>query len=89
LPRLRFSAFRVGTVFLLMAILLLLGALLGKVGQTAGFFGAGTLLLVAFLCFESAWLKAKTSSLIRGKGWWPVARMGFRNTTHRPGRSIL
>ena len=47
------------------------------------------MLLVAFLCFEYAWLKARMKKLIRGNGWWPVSRMGFRNATYRPGRSIL
>ncbi|HVG22447.1 MAG TPA: ABC transporter permease, partial [Blastocatellia bacterium] len=41
------------------------------------------------LCLEYAWLKAKVKRPIHGSGWWPVSRMGFRNATHRPGRSIL
>jgi ABC-type antimicrobial peptide transport system permease subunit len=26
---------------------------------------------------------------ITGSGWWPVSRLGFRNTTYRPARSIF
>jgi len=85
----RVSASHVAMAFALFGILLLLGASLGRVGQTAGFFGAGTMLLVAFLCFEYGWLKARRRTLISGQGWWPVARMGFRNATYRPGRSVL
>ena len=83
------SASRAGVSFALFGMLLMLGASLGRVGQTAGFFGAGTVLLVSFLCFEYAWLKARGGKLIGGSGWWPVSRMGFRNATYRPGRSIL
>ncbi|HSQ19051.1 MAG TPA: ABC transporter permease [Blastocatellia bacterium] len=76
-------------VFATAGVLLLVAASLERVGKTAGFFGAGALLLVALLCFEYGWLKGKTRSLIRGSGWWPVSRLGFRNATYRPGRSIL
>jgi ABC-type lipoprotein release transport system permease subunit len=70
-------------------VLLLLAAASKWVGDVAGFFGAGTLFLVALLCFQSAWLGAERSRTIRGRGWWPVVRLGFRNATHRPGRSVL
>lgn len=70
-------------------LLLLLSAALQWVGDVAGFFGAGTLFLIALLCFQSAWLGAQKSRTIQGRGWWPVVRLGFRNATHRPGRSVL
>jgi putative ABC transport system permease protein len=60
-----------------------------RVGETAGFFGAGVLLLVALLCFESAWLRGGRRRTIHGRGWWAVARLGLRNASHRPGRSVL
>ena len=88
-PRLGLSASSAAVALSLSGTLLLLSAILGWVGQTAGFFGAGTMLLVAFLCFEYAWLKSRTKKLICGNGWWPVSHMGFRNATYRPGRSIL
>ncbi|PYT08431.1 MAG: hypothetical protein DMF60_04760, partial [Acidobacteria bacterium] len=59
------------------------------IGQTAGFFGAGSLLLAALLCFEYGWLTSNSRNVISGQGWWPVSRLGFRNATYRPGRSIL
>jgi putative ABC transport system permease protein len=70
--------------------LLLLSGALKWMGSVAGFFGAGTLFLIALLCFQRAWLGArKRRTTIRGRGWWPVVRLGFRNATHRPGRSVL
>lgn len=68
---------------------LLISASLNWIGQTAGFFGAGTLLLAALLCFSYRWLTRNSSETISGHGWWPVAKLGFRNATYRPGRSIL
>ncbi|HLL14459.1 MAG TPA: FtsX-like permease family protein, partial [Pyrinomonadaceae bacterium] len=69
---------------------LLAAAALKWVGGVAGFFGAGTLFLVALLCYQSAWLRRGGGrATIRGRGWWPVARLGFRNAAHRPGRSVL
>ena len=74
----------------LLGVLLLVAAALRWVGDVAGFFGAGTLLLIALLCFQSAWLRrANRHTTIGGRGLWPVARLGFRNATHRAGRSVL
>lgn len=68
---------------------LLIAASLRLIGQTAGFFGGGLLLLAALLCYQSAWLRRDRGKAISGSGWWSVSRLGFRNTTHRPGRSVL
>ncbi len=76
-------------VFALSGAMLLIAASLDRIGKTAGFFAAGTTLLAALLCFEYAWLRRKARGLISGNGWWPVSRLGFRNATYRPGRSIL
>ena len=27
--------------------------------------------------------------ILAGHGWWPVSRLGLRNATYRPGRSVL
>ena len=51
---------------------------------TAGFFGAGTLLLAAALLFESAWLRSRSHSAIGS-----VIGLGFRGAAYRPGRSTL
>jgi ABC-type lipoprotein release transport system permease subunit len=68
--------------------LVALAALKG-VGETAGFFGAGVLLLAGLLCLESAWLRGGGRRTISGRGWWAVARLGLRNAAHRPARSVL
>jgi putative ABC transport system permease protein len=54
-----------------------------------GFFGGGTVLLIALLSFQSAWLRRKRGGSVAGSGWWSVTRLGMRNTTYRPSRSIL
>jgi hypothetical protein len=57
--------------------------------QAAGFFGGGVVLLVAAVFFISRWLKRPSRSHIHGAGWWTMARLGFRNATYRPGRTVL
>ena len=73
-----------GTIAALVALLLLAAAFAGKLDQTAGFFGAGTLLLIAALAWESAWLHGRSLARIRGQ-----FTLGFRSAAYRPGRSIL
>ena len=83
------SPLRVGVAAAAFGLLLLLSSLLGLVGQAAGFFGGGTLLLVALLCFQSAWLRRRGPSVLGGTGWRSVSRLGARNAAHRPGHSVL
>ncbi|HEX2488214.1 MAG TPA: ABC transporter permease, partial [Blastocatellia bacterium] len=68
---------------------LMIAAASKLIGQVGGFFGAGTLLLIAILFFWSGWLRSDKKRTIQGQGVWPMARMGFRNATTRPGRSVL
>lgn len=84
-----FSSLRVALLLTAIGLLLLLAAALHLVGQVAGFFGGGVALLVAFLCYQSAWLRHDGGRPIAGKGWWPVSRLGFRNATSHAGRSVL
>ena len=78
------------SIVLAVAGLILLGGVLRQlVNPTAGFFGAGTLLLGALLGFTSAWLRRARSSTLTGAHGWPLVQLGFRNTTYRPGRSVL
>src|SRR5215213_3418312 len=68
--------------------LLILGAL-KLIPEAAGFFGGGVVLLVAAISFISHWLKRSNRPAIQGAGWWTIARLGFRNATYRPGRTVL
>lgn len=70
--------------------LALLGAGAAKaIGQAGGFFGAGSLSLVSILFLWSAWLKGGQKQTITGHGFPAMMRMGFRNASMRPGRSVL
>jgi ABC-type antimicrobial peptide transport system permease subunit len=62
----------------------LLAAACVGLGQAAGFFGAGTLLLIAALLFQSAWLHARGFAPVGG-----LVALGLRNVQYRPGRSVL
>jgi putative ABC transport system permease protein len=74
----------IGSIAGVLALGLLAAARLRALDQTAGFFGAGTLLLIAALCLESAWLKSRSFASIGG-----LITLGLRSATYRPGRSIL
>jgi ABC-type lipoprotein release transport system permease subunit len=73
----------------LLGVVLLVIAWAGRIGQVAGFFGAGISLLVALLCSLAIWVRRSRGRVIHGSGFWPVSRLGFRNITYRPGRSVL
>jgi putative ABC transport system permease protein len=85
----KLSSQTIGTVLVIFALGLLIAAALQGVNQVAGFFGGGTLVLAAALCYQSAWLRRPSAKPIAGTGWWSVTRLGFRNATSRPGRSVL
>jgi putative ABC transport system permease protein len=61
----------------------------GTIDRTGAFFGAGTSLLVASLCAIAFVLRRPSRQLLQGRGWWSVARLGLRNASDRPGRSVL
>ncbi len=84
LPRVRKTTLWAGWGAGLTALALIAAAAAGFIGQTAGFFGAGGLLLIATLCF--------VANLLRRRPEQPMSdtvRLGFRYTAYRPGRSIL
>jgi ABC-type antimicrobial peptide transport system permease subunit len=83
------SRLLVPSVALVAGAALIVAAAFGVLGQAAGFFGGGALLLVALLGFQSAWLRGRGRGTISGGGWRAVSRLGMRNATYRPGRSVL
>jgi putative ABC transport system permease protein len=87
--RLRSSRFILALAFTVLGLGLLAAAFFQVINQTAGFFGGGTVLLIAMLCFASVWLRSPSTKRIGGTGWPAVSRLGFRNTTYRPARSVL
>ena len=82
-PWLRFA---IGAV---LAASLVAASVTGAVSQTAGFFAAGGVLLVALLLTISAWLRRAPAGAIAGHGQAAVARLGIRQATAHPGRSVL
>jgi putative ABC transport system permease protein len=88
--RFRFlTASRLAIIFGLLGSSMLIAAALKSIGQVGGFFGGGMLMLIAILCLWSAWLRGDKKRTIYGRGIWPMARLGFRNASSRPGRSVL
>src|SRR5262249_25508435 len=70
-----FRVFRVlpgAIVFGALGIALLIAAASKLIGQVGGFFGAGTLLLIAILFFWSGWLRSDKKRTIQGQGVWPM-----------------
>jgi putative ABC transport system permease protein len=67
-----------------LAFMLLGASLFRALDQTAGYFGAGALFLIAFLSCESAFFNSRPSAFIRG-----LFSLALRSAAYRPGRSIL
>jgi putative ABC transport system permease protein len=65
------------------------GAAVGAVEEAGAFFGAGAALLAAALCLFAGMLRLPSRRPLIGVGWRPVSRLGIRNATYRPGRSVL
>jgi len=78
-----------GPLLTLIGIALLVAGAFQLIPRVAAFFGGGVILLVAGVLFLSTWLKRTKRPIIQGSGWWTIARLGFRNATYRPGRTIL
>jgi ABC-type antimicrobial peptide transport system permease subunit len=70
------------------ALLLVLGSA-GMIGSAAAFFAAGALLLVSALAAVGWWLKRPPRAILSGHGWWSMSRLGMRNASYRPSRSVL
>ena len=77
------------TVAATLAAFALLGASWAELlDVAAGFFGAGALLLTASLCAGWGWLASRKRQAVLG-ATSGLVRMGFRNASWRPGRSLL
>jgi ABC-type lipoprotein release transport system permease subunit len=76
-------------VLTLAGLFLLIAGAVQAIPRVAAFFGGGVILLIAGVLYLSSWLKRSKRPPIQGVGWWTVARLGFRNATYRPGRTVL
>jgi putative ABC transport system permease protein len=74
---------------LMAACIMLVWFTLGMIAPLPGFFGAGFLLLISILCATAVYLRRTHPSPIQGTSWPAYFRLALRNTTHRPGRSLL
>ena len=83
------TRFRIAVAFTLIGLVLLLASAFHLMPQVAGFFGAGLTLLVASLCYLSHWLRRGNRRTIQGTGFWSLSKLGFRNSTYRPSRTVL
>ena len=61
----------------------------GIIPDAGAFFGAGMLLLVALLALFNLMLRRRAGAALQGRGQGALARLGFRNASWRPGRSVL
>ena len=73
----------------IIGISLLIAGSFQLIPQVGAFFGGGVLLLVAAVSYVSTWLRRRHRKAIQGAGWWSITRLGFRNATYRPGRTVL
>ena len=71
------------------ALVLLVATFTDSMPRVAGFFGAGALALVTMLSLASWRLRGGGWGAVEGHGLWAVLRLGWRNTAHRPSRSVL
>jgi putative ABC transport system permease protein len=73
----------------LTGIVLLLGGTAGLINPDGAFFGGGFGLLAAALLFYRFRLSRPARTPVRGQGWQPMAKLGFRNASYRPARSVV
>ena len=91
-PRLQYARRR--TLIIALALIavgggLVIGASLGVINPTAGFFGAGGAWLIGSLCITSYLLGGRRRSRALGRGLPAMFRLGLRHASVRPARSIL
>jgi putative ABC transport system permease protein len=74
-----------GSIFASVGLGLMAAAAMKAIPPAGAFFGAGASILIACLCFLT-WRLRAAGHVSRVPS---IARLGFRNTTERPGRSVL
>jgi len=84
-----FNSFRLAIAFSIISLILLILGYAHLIPEVAGFFGAALVLLVASICFISSWLRRRNRRIIQGFGIWGLSKMGIRNASYRPGRTVL
>ena len=75
--------------FTFVSLLLLFLGSVGVIADSVAFFGAGALLLAAALAGAAFWLGRPPRSTLSGHGWWSLSRLGIRNASYRPARSVV
>ena len=78
---------RIGGALIGVGVVLVGAASAGAIGATGGFFGGGLTLLAALLVLAWAGLNRRPDR--PAEDAWSVSRVGFRNASYRPGRSVL
>ncbi len=74
-----------GVLFALVGAALIVAALTHAIPAAGAFFGAGASILIACLCF----LTWRLATVPAGSPPPSIIRLGLRNSTERPGRSVL
>jgi ABC-type antimicrobial peptide transport system permease subunit len=82
------SSVLIAVLAFMTALALLIAGAIGSLSRTAAFFGGGLLLLTAVLSYFHYRLSRPATTSI-GPGAWPLARLGFRNASFRPVRSVV
>jgi ABC-type lipoprotein release transport system permease subunit len=72
-----------------MGLALLLAGAAEWIDPAGAFFGAGFALLAASLLAFLLVLRRRPRHLLDDRGWQPLSRLGFRNATYRPIRSVV
>ena len=75
--------------FCLLGGTLLAGAASARLNEAAGFFGAGISFLVSLLCLQSIPAAPNALSALKAASASTLWRLGFRQASDRPGRSVL
>jgi putative ABC transport system permease protein len=89
--RSRIAAKSGAVLFAVIGLGLIAAAAANTIDRAGAFFGAGAAILIACLCLLT-WQLAASAKASAGQarmGIRSIARLGFRNATERPGRSVL